>query len=385
MDKFDFIEQEFERRRQKSQVRRLREVVPLEGARVSIDGQSVLNFCSNDYLGLSRHPLLTQRAGEFMSRYGAGTTASRLICGNYACFKQVEEKLARLKQTESALILNAGFQANATILPVLCDEQTLLLSDQLNHNSLIHGCRLSRGTTWTFAHNDMSDLEKKLLAGRQKNFSRMVIVTETIFSMDGDVCDLEKLLALAEEFEALLVVDEAHATGVVGENGMGLAAGKKVDVVIGTFGKGCGSFGAYVACSARMREYLINCCAGVIYSTALPPAVIGEIDAALDLIPQMETERQQLQDLANYLRSRLAEMGLATGDSASQIIPVLLGGEQQALELAQFLEQQGFLAVAIRPPTVPPGASRIRISLSALHTMDEVELLAAAIEQWRSA
>ncbi|MFZ5564028.1 MAG: aminotransferase class I/II-fold pyridoxal phosphate-dependent enzyme [Thermodesulfobacteriota bacterium] len=383
MNRFDFIEAELERRRADRRLRALRPVVPADGAAVEINGTRLLNVCSNDYLGLSRHPLLAARANEFMERWGAGATASRLICGNLACVEQVERKLARLKQTPAALILNSGYQANATLLPALCDADSLILSDRLNHNSIVMGCRLARCAVRLFDHNDPAHLEKLLIETQNKGYSRRVIVTESVFSMDGDVCDIDALTALAHKHHALLMVDEAHATGVFGEQGMGLTCGKAVDLVMGTFGKGCGGFGAYVACSSAMRDFLINRCAGFVYSTGLPPAVLGAIDAALDLVPAMDDQRRTLLENAAHLRARLAGDGFDTGRSSSQIIPVIAGSEQAVLDLSRFLEDRGFLAVAIRPPSVPQGRSRVRISLSALHTRRDMDRLADAFGAWR--
>jgi 8-amino-7-oxononanoate synthase len=382
MDKFDFIDNEFQRRQAANQVRCLRRVTPLDKGRVIINGRTLINVSSNDYLGLSRHPLLAERAAEYLEKYGAGATASRLICGNYTCVEETEARLAALKQTPAALLFNAGYQANATLLPALCDRNALVLSDRLNHNSIIAGCRLSRCAVQAFAHNNMDDLERLLADNANSGFSRIIIVTETVFSMDGDTCDINRLSALAERFGAILMVDEAHATGVFGTNGMGLACGAGADLVMGTFGKGCGSFGAYVACSEKMRQYLINCCPGFVYSTGLPPPVIGAIDAALELIPGMDQDRRRLLDNAAFLRQRLNRLGLSTGASATQIIPVILGEEKRALSLSAWLEERGFLAVAIRPPSVPAEQSRLRISLSAVHDRPDVEALAGAIEQW---
>jgi 8-amino-7-oxononanoate synthase len=245
------------------------------------------------------------------------------------------------------------------------------------------GCRLARCAVQLFDHNDPAHLEKLLIETADKGFSRRVIVTESVFSMDGDRCDIDALVALSRKHDALLMVDEAHATGVFGEKGMGLTCGKSVDLVMGTFGKGCGSFGAYVACSSALRDFLVNRCAGFVYSTGLPPAVLGSIDAALDLVPAMDAERQALCDNAARLRARLAAAGFDTGASSSQILPVIVGTEQAALDLSRFLEVQGFLAVAIRPPSVPEAQSRIRLSLSALHTRDDVDRLADAFGAWR--
>ncbi|OQY47101.1 MAG: 8-amino-7-oxononanoate synthase [Desulfobacteraceae bacterium 4572_87] len=381
MEKYRFIEEELNRREQQSLLRQLRAVTPVDGMELRIRGQNTVNFCSNDYLGLSKHPLLMERAIEFTKRYGTGATASRLVCGNYDCFQVVEEKLAALKGTEAALILNSGFQANVSILPALADRETLILSDELNHNSIVQGALLSRCRILRFRHNDVAHLAKLLRENSNKEFSRCLVVTESVFSVDGDQCHMESLVELAHAFDAFLVVDEAHATGVLGPKGMGLCCGKGVDLTIGTFGKACGSFGAYAACSRKLRDYLVNCCSGFIYTTALPPSVIGSIDAALDLIPAMDNERKELHAKADFLRSRLQNMGLKTGSSNTQIIPVIIGKERDALNLSRHLENGGALATALRPPTVPEGESRIRLALSVTHTKEQLEDLIQLFEE----
>ncbi len=390
MSKYQFIEEELYRRQRQSHLRQLQSVMPLEGVDVRIEGQKTVNFCSNDYLGLSKHPLVIERAIEFTERYGAGATASRLICGTYDCFQSVEEKLAALKGTETALILNSGFQANVSILPALADRQTLIFSDQLNHSSIIQGTLLSRCHVLRFRHNDPAHLEELLRENMDKvpcsnsTRARRLIVTESVFSMDGDQSDIDALVDLSRAFDALLVVDEAHATGVLGPKGMGLCCGKGVDLIIGTFGKACGSFGAYAACSRNLRDYLVNCCAGFIYSTAMPPSVIGSIDAALDLIPGMDEERKELHAKADFLRLRLKNLGWRTGASNTQIIPVMVGEEMAVLDLSNHLKSKGVLATAIRPPTVPEGQSRIRLALSANHTMAHLEYLIALFKEGNS-
>ena len=383
MSKFDFIAEELARREETSQLRYLRTSEPLDGPLIRIDGRQCLTFCANDYLGLSGHPLLKERATAFVERYGAGATASRLVCGNLPCFRQVEEKLALLKGTEAALVLNSGFQANVSLIPALADKNALILSDVLNHNSIIQGCLLSRARIMTFRHNDLDHLEELLKENREKGYSRILIVTESVFSMDGDRVDVDRLVTLSKAYDALLMVDEAHATGVLGEKGMGLTCGKKVDIIMGTFSKGFGAFGAYIACSRLMRNYMINCCSGFIYATGLPPAVMGAVDAALDLIPDMDRERAELQAKARRLRAALQAMGWSTGFSSTQIIPVLVGKEDDALALSRFLEDRGILASAIRPPTVPDGESRIRLTLSVRHTDAHLDLLIDAFRAWR--
>lgn len=383
-NKLGFMDAELDRRSAAHRRRALRGARPLSGIETAIDGRPMLNFCSNDYLGLSQHPLLQERAIAFIRQYGAGATASRLICGNFDYYAAIEKKLAGLKQTEAALILTSGFQANTTLIPALADRETLILSDALNHNSLIQGCRLARCRVAVYRHNDLDHLERMLLENSGREWSRMVIVTESVFSMDGDRVDIRALSALTERFNAILVVDEAHATGVFGERGMGLCCGHSVDLVIGTFGKAGGSFGAYLACSEKIKHYMINCCAGLIYTTALPPAVLGAVDAALDVIPEMDVQRRDLLSNGAYLRNALKERGWNTGSSSTQIIPIMVGGEADALNLSGWLAENGILISAIRPPTVPEGASRIRLSLSALHTRDHIDRVLAALDGWQS-
>lgn len=379
---YAFIEEELSSRAEARNLRSLKSIRPLSAGKVEAEGRTLVNFCSNDYLGLSRHPLLKQRAIEFMERYGSGSTASRLICGTLDCFARVENRLAELKETEAALILNSGFQANISIIPALADRHSLILSDQLNHRSLIEGALLSRCRVLQFQHNDLDHLRDLLKQNRDKGHSRILIVTESVFSMDGDRSDIDALVALASEFDAFLIIDEAHATGVMGKRGMGLTCGKKVDLTIGTFGKACGSFGSYVACSARVRDYLVNCCSGFIYTTALPPAIIGTIDAALDIIPTLEKERHELLCKADFLRASLHELGWDTSNSSTQIIPMIIGGEQDTLDLSEWLESRGILATAIRPPTVEKGQARIRLTLCTFHDQEQIDHLVETIRAW---
>ncbi len=383
-DKFGFIDGELDRRIERRQLRRLRSMVPLNGVEININGRAMLNFCSNDYLGLSTHPLLQKRSIEFIHKYGAGATASRLICGNYEILDHVEEKLAALKQVEAALVLASGFQANISVIPALADQDSLILSDSLNHNSLIQGCRLARCKVIVYRHNNVSHLQQLLEENAGRGFSRVFIVTESVFSMDGDKADMGTLVGLAEEFNAFLIVDEAHATGVFGHQGMGLTCGHNVDLVIGTFGKAGGSFGAYLACSGKIRDFMINCCSGLIYSTALPPSVIGAIDAALELIPEMDHERAIVKKNAADLRAELHDMGWQTGQSSTQIIPLIIGKASDALAVSSRLEENGILITAIRPPSVPEGESRVRISLSALHTRSHIDQLVDVLKNCRN-
>jgi len=358
--------------------------VPLAGGMAEVKGQTVINYSSNDYLGLARHPALIQGAQQALNAYGAGATASRLICGNAPIHSRIETGLATLKGTTAALIMNSGFQANVSLIPALVNRQSLVLADRLCHSSLIQGILLSRAKLIRFRHNDLAHLEE-LLCRHAHNSERILIVTESVFSMDGDCCDLDTLITVGRRHKAMLMVDEAHATGVLGPKGMGLACGKDVDIIMGTFGKGLGSYGAYVACSSEMREYLINFCAGVIYATALPPPVLGAIEAALHLAPTMDHERAHLQHLAQYLRDGLRRLGFSTGASTTQIVPVIIGDEMRTMAMSQHLQQRGIMAAAIRPPTVERGSARIRLALSCQHSQEQIDTLLQAISSCATA
>ena len=363
-------------------LRRLRAVKPLAGMMVESGGRTLINFSSNDYLGLSQHPLLKERASEYLNRYGTGCGASRLVTGNLDCYEAIEAKLAALKGTEAALVMNGGFQTNLSVLAALADDKAFIALDRLSHNSLLQGTLLS-GANWNrFQHNNFEDLARRLETSRAQNARERWIVTESVFSMDGDRCDIDGLIAAAKQSESKIFVDEAHSTGVLGASGMGLAAGKSIDLIMGTFGKALGSFGAYVACSKTTREFLVNCCSGFVYSTGLPPPTLGAIDAALDLVSGLNAERLRLTQMAEYVRTSIQKLGYSTGESSTQIIPILIGDDSEALSFSAHIESRGILAAAIRPPTVPAKTARIRLSLSAAHSDEQIEVLLHAVRSW---
>ena len=357
-------------------------VAPAGPGLVRRDGQTLLNFSSNDYLGLSRHPALATRAAEYAARLGTGATASRLVCGTMEAHGAIEARLATMKGQEAAMLLATGWQANAAGLGALlrfAGPGSLVFADELNHSSLVHGARLGGVKPIRFRHNDMAHLAE-LLAAHAGNAARRFIVTESVFSMDGDRADIGQLRALAEQHNAFLYIDEAHATGVLGAGGMGLCAHEPgIDLVMGTFSKALGGFGAYVAGSRALIDFLQNACAGFIYTTAPPPPVLGAIDAALDLIPTMDTERAHLAAQANRVRAAFTALGIDTGASCTHIVPALVGRADAAMALATALRERGILAVAIRPPTVPEGTSRIRFALSAVHDEAAIDTLIAAM------
>jgi 8-amino-7-oxononanoate synthase len=361
--------------------RRLRPLEPMDGGRVRLGGRVLLDVSSNDYLGLSRHPALIERSREWAARFGAGSGASRLVRGSFEAHHAVEAKLAGLKGAEAALLFASGWQANAAVLPALfkaCADlgPPQVFADHLVHSSLRMGCRAAGVRPVRFPHNDLERLEN-LLTERSEEPGRRFILTESVFSMDGDQADLAALIAIAERWDAFVYLDEAHATGVLGPRGMGLsvAAPGRVDLAMGTFSKAMGSFGAYVAGSRSLIDFLTGACSGFVYTTAPPPPVLGAIDAALDLVPDMDAERAHLRRLADRLRAGLGDAGLDVGPSSTQIVPAILGGEAETLALSARLEAEGVLAVAIRPPTVPEGSSRIRFSLSAAHGEADIERL----------
>jgi 8-amino-7-oxononanoate synthase len=343
---------------------------------------AMLNFSSNDYLGLSRHPLLAERAAEWGRAYGTGAGASRLVTGTLEAHQRVEAKIAAAKKTEAALLFASGWQANASVLTSLLrfGKPALVFCDWLNHASLHHACRAAGVTQIRFRHNDMVHLAE-LLAAHEGAPGKRFIVTESIFSMDGDQADLPALRALAERHDAFLYLDEAHATGVLGADGMGLSGTLpgSVDLAMGTFSKALGGFGAYVAGSKALCDWLVNRASGFIHTTALPPTVLGAIDAALDLVPEMEAARRLLRVHSERVRGALRTLGIDCGPSTTQIVPAIVGDEQSALGLSAKLRLEGILAVAIRPPTVPPGTSRLRLALSAGHSEADVSRLITAL------
>lgn len=365
-----------------SETKRLRKLRPWHwrnGRLHEADGRALIDASSNDYLGLSQHPQVKARASEWAERHGAGAPASRLVTGTRDITLAVEQKLAAFKRREAALLFSTGFQANATVIPALANVspgETAIFSDELNHASIVQGCRAARTMTHVFRHNDLDHLDQLL----RQHGGRKLILTESVFSMDGDRADLPALVQLAERHGAALYVDEAHATGVLGPQGRGLAAEcGGVDIVMGTLGKALGAFGAYIAGSRTLIDWLVNRCPGFIYTTALPPAVLGAVDAALDLVPSMDAERARIAQHAEQLRRLLAQLGYDTLASSTQIVPAVIGSEADALAAGQRLEDTGILAVAIRPPTVPEGSSRLRFALNSRLDADDMQRLLDAV------
>ena len=346
-----------------------------------VGGRTYVNFASNDYLALRFHEALVARAREWAEAHGVGSGASRLVTGNLDLFAPIEAKVARLKDKPAALLMASGFQANAAILQALFDRsvlgaEPLVFADRLNHASMHFGCKAAGVRQIRYRHGDAGHLVE-LLTQYQSDSSPKFILTESVFSMDGDVAPVPEIARLARTHDAMLIVDDAHATGILGEGGRGLSGG--ADIVIGTFSKALGSFGAYVACSEGIRDYLVNRCSGLIYSTALPPPVLGAIDAALDLVPGLEGARAHVAGLAARFREEAGALGYDTAASSTQIVPVIAGTAEAALQLSARLREAGFWATAIRPPTVPQGGARVRLTFTAAHTEADIDGLCVAL------
>lgn len=383
--KEQFIDDALAKRKQQHRFRKLRALDPQAPTVVSQGNQSLVNFSGNDYLGLSKHPEVIERAKYYADEYGAGSTASRLISGTYSIHRQLERRLADTFSWPSAIVFNSGFQANSTIIGTIADRHALILADKLSHNSLLQGSLSSRAALRRFEHNSLDDLERQLSKASEEDFSRIIVITESLFSMDGDRSNLKAIANLTQSYNAWLFVDDAHALGVWGKDGLGLTYGiEGIDMVLGTCGKAFGGFGAFLLCSDKMKDYLINFCPGFIYTTALPPAVIGTIEASAELIPTMDNAREQIRKNIDRMKSGIHDAGFNTGNSESQIIPIMVGGEQETLGLADYLEDQGFLATAIRPPTVPRGSGRIRITLSSAHSTSQIETFVRALKDWNN-
>ncbi len=379
----DFIATELAEIERRGLYRQQRQVDGEQGPTILLDGREVLNFSSNNYLGMANHPALQTAAKEALERYGCGSGASRLISGNMTLHLELEESIAKLKGTESALVFNSGFQANVGILSTLVGERDMVFSDALNHASIIDGCRLSRAKVVVYPHCNLTHLEAALKKAPQK--ARKLIVTETVFSMDGDIAPMEEIVDLAERHGAMIMVDEAHATGVFGPNGAGVVAEmglrERVLVQMGTLGKALGGFGAYVAGKQNLRELLINRCRSFIFTTALPPVMMAMAITAIDLLEKEPERRFTLWRNSQHLKNELKDLGFSLGKSSSQILPLMIGDAQDCMSFSECLLAKGVYAQGIRPPTVQPGSARLRITTMATHTDEHLKQAIQAFKE----
>jgi 8-amino-7-oxononanoate synthase len=357
------------------------------GGKIVVEGRPTLNFSSNDYLDLAGRPEVIAASREALERYGCGATASRLVCGTLDAHRELEDALASLKRYPRAILFGSGFLTNVGLIPALVGRGDHVFADKLVHASIIDGILLSRASLHRFRHNDAEHLEG--LLRKCPAAGRRLVVTESVFSMDGDLAPLPAISAAAVRHGAMCMVDEAHATGVFGPGGSGLVRehGLEEDVTVsmGTLSKGLGGYGGFAACSEALSRLLINRARAFIYTTGLPPAVIGSGLAALRVLREESNLGTRLLANAAAFRRRLQDAGLATGDSQSQIIPVIIGENCKALEAAERLKAQGLIAAAIRPPTVPEGTARLRLSVTLAHTPEDLQWAAERVIETVSA
>jgi 8-amino-7-oxononanoate synthase len=348
-----------------------------QGPSVLVDGRPALLLCSNNYLGLADHPAVREAAAEAAMRWGAGAGASRLVSGTMTPHRRLEERLADFKDREAALLFGSGYLANLGVIAALARPGDVVFSDALNHASIIDGCRLSRAEVFVYDHCDTEHLEWGLQRARGRG---ALIVTDGVFSMDGDVAPLEEIVELAGQYEVRVAVDEAHGTGALGPGGRGAVAEagveEEVDVIVGTLGKALGSYGAFAACDRSMARYLVNAARTFIFSTAPPPPAAAAALAALELLGQRPQMVQRLSANATTLRRELVDQGFDVGDSRTQIIPLVVGDATRAMKICEQALARGVFAQAIRPPTVPVGTSRLRLAVMESHR--EAELRTAA-------
>lgn len=361
--------------KKKGLYRTLRTCSQFKSSKLVLDGRELINFSSNNYLGLAGDPVLKKAACRAIEKYGCSSTASRLMCGNLALNEELEKRIAGFKRTEAALTFSSGYMANIGVISALMGRQDVIFADKNNHASLVDGCILSRAKLIRYPHRDMKDLERILKSTGK--YGRRLIVTDSVFSMDGDIAPLPEIVNLAKQYDCIVMIDDAHATGVLGKTGRGGVEyfgipEEAIDIHMGTFGKALGGFGAYVAGSKRLKELLINKARSFIFTTALPPSVIGSVIVAISILERDNTRIKTLNKNAGYFRNQLRKEGFNILDTKTQIIPLIVGENEKAMQFSKFLMQNGIFAVPIRPPTVPLNTARIRFSVTAAHSKKEL-------------
>lgn len=372
----EFIFDELHTLKDRALLREFRTIESAQDTCIQINGKSYLSFCSNNYLGLANHPKIKQAAIEAIHQYGWGAGASRLVSGNMRLHQELEKKIAEFKGTEAALLFPTGYMANLGALCTFVSRGDIVIGDKLNHASIIDGCRQSGADFRVYPHKNITQLAS--LLQRSSGYRRRLVVTDSVFSMDGDTAPLPEITDIARKYDAIVMVDDAHATGVFGKQGRGLTEHYglegKIDIVMGSFSKAIGSIGGFIAGNKHLIDFLKNKARPFIYTTALPPAVCAASLAGLTLIQEDPSLIDRLWKNITYLKSQLLEF-LNTTSAESPIIPLIAGSAEDAVRLSIKLFENGILIPAIRPPTVPPGTSRLRISLMATHTKDDIDRL----------
>lgn len=376
---FETFEKKIEELKEKLLYRSIRDAEALENMKITINGKVYINFASNDYLGLSKHPLVIEAAKNALELFGVGSCASRLLSGGTILHRKVEELLCEFKDVEASLILNSGYTANISLIPALADEGDIILSDELNHASIIDGCRLSKAKKFIYKHGDTEEIEKILKKISCKG--KKLIVTDTVFSMDGDIAPLYELYELCKNYEALLYIDDAHGTGVLGDGYGALKHfGLKPDsfvIQMGTFSKAVGAFGAFVGGSKTLINWFVNTARALIFSTALPTSVIAAAYVSLKIIRENKNLTKKLWENTEKVRETIRKLELQTTKSQTPIVPILFESIQKTQKASEILSSFGIYAPVIRPPTVK--IPRIRLSISAAHKNEEIERLLEAL------
>lgn len=353
-------------------------------AEIMLNGKKVINLSSNNYLGLANHPKLIEATHKGVDSHGAGAGAVRTIVANTDLLENLEKKLAEFKREEAVVVYQSGFNCNAGTIQAITDKGDFIISDELNHASIIDGVRLSKADKGVFKHSDMEDLEK-LLKEKRANYNNCLIITDGVFSMDGDIAKLPEIVALAEKYNCMTYVDDAHGSGVLGENGRGTVdhfhLHGKVDFIVGTLSKAIGVVGGYVAGSQLMKEWLLHRGRPILFSTALTPASISAITASVELLSSSSEFTDKLWDNAKYFKEKLGKLGFNTGHSETPITPVIIGEEAKSLEFSKKLLENGVFVSAIVFPTVPKGTGRVRCMVTAGHTKEQIDKAVSVFEK----
>lgn len=370
----DFLEKELQNLKLQDRYRHLRRIEGPQGPTLNMNGRKMISFASNNYLGLANHPAIIKRAVEVVGAWGTGSGASRLISGNTALHERLEERIADFKGTDAAILFNTGFMANLGVLTSLMGTEDTIFSDELNHASIIDGARMSKAKIVVYKHRDAEDLETKL---RTNGGDRKLVVSDGVFSMDGEITPLPGLVDLAEQNDAFLMVDDAHGTGVLGENGRGtsehfhLSGG--VDINMGTLSKAMGSEGGFIAGNENLINFLRNKARSFIYTTAMAPGSVGASLGSFDVLEEESWRIRKLHENASFMRDGLRKAGFRTPEGHTPIIPVIIGSSRETMEFSKRVEEMGIFVPGIRPPTVPDGKGRVRITVMATHTKEQLD------------
>lgn len=378
---FEFFEKKLEMLREKYLYRSIKDIESKIGMEITVKGKKFINFASNDYLGLSQHPAVKEAAIEAIKLFGIGSGASRLLSGGTVIHKKLEELLCNFKNSQSSLILNSGYTANTSIIPSIAQENDIIFTDELNHASIIDGCRLSRAEKVIYKHGDMDDLNR--LIKKSSCRGKKIVITDTVFSMDGDIGPISDIYELCKNEEALLYLDDAHGTGVLGQ-GFGALKHFKLDsdsfiIQMGTFSKALGSFGAFVCGSSTLIDWFTNSSRGFIFSTALPASIVASAYASLKIVMEDSSFVQKLWENTDRVIGIIKSLGLKTTNTQTPIIPIIFGNIKDAMYASSLLQDSNIYAPVIRPPTVK--IPRIRLTVSAAHKAEEIETLEQALKR----